>query len=277
MAHCSRYLRETTQSSPLLRHARDLTSQGGEDGILEELFRRLPMPTDGLPRSCIEVGSWDGKWLSNTYSLCALQGWRGLLIEADAHRSGQAAAMYDALGRLRGQVQTQVRGVEAEAKAQVVGGVVCMTALVTIHDATMPPATATTTLGTGTSSQQSPSSGPCNVCGVPGPIGETCHGWEIGEFHVGAYGAETPASVPAPVPTANSLANKEAYGSPSQAVTGPGCAAASLPTLLALANQQYPQHIPLKPDLLSIGMYANDSARALSPTLHTNRARPLTP
>jgi len=123
MAHCSRYLRETRSSSPLLRHAKDLTSQGGEDGVLEELFRRLPAPADGLPRSCVEVGSWDGKWLSNTFTLCAQHGWRGLLIEADATRSNEAAAMYAEMGRLR-----------SKSEHSHVSGVVCLTALVSIKD-----------------------------------------------------------------------------------------------------------------------------------------------
>mgnify|MGYP005990678903 CR=1 FL=1 len=299
MAHCSRYLRETKHSSPLLRHARDVTSQGGEDGILEELFRRLPMPSDGFPRSCIEVGSWDGKWLSNTYSFCAVQGWRGLLIEADAHRSDQAAAMYDALGCLRGQTQAQAGETDAQAQTNAARGVVCMTALVSIQDTPRDSITSTNSAiisgsapGTDSGAQQPSVFGPCNVCGVPGPLGDKCHGWEIGEFHVGICGAAGAVAVAVPVvPTESSLANARnsrgesgpppapaltetegglanenghdsgggggaaAAGSCSNSSSGSSSAAASLGTLLDQANSLYPQHIPPQPDLLSIGMY----------------------
>ncbi len=108
----------------MLNFAKDNTSQGGEDGILEEIFRRLTPPSDGKPRCCVEVGSWDGHWLSNTYTLLAKRGWRGLLIEADAQRSCEAAAMYDRMGRLRHPV----------TNPGIVDGVVCMTALVSIVD-----------------------------------------------------------------------------------------------------------------------------------------------
>ena len=33
----------------------------------------------------VEVGAQDGLWLSNTWWLEAVMGWRGLLIEADPH------------------------------------------------------------------------------------------------------------------------------------------------------------------------------------------------
>ena len=130
MARCERYLRNTRSSSPLLSYARDETSQGGEDGIIEEIFRHLPATasTTRSGRTCCEVGSWDGKWLSNTYSLLAgPQCWNGLLIEADQTRSDQAAEMYQKLGRLREKGKVGSRGVDGQ-------GVVCVTELVSIDD-----------------------------------------------------------------------------------------------------------------------------------------------
>jgi len=61
------------------RYARDTTSQGGEDGILERVFELIP----GTHRWCCEFGAWDGRMYSNTYELIASKGWSGVLIEAD--------------------------------------------------------------------------------------------------------------------------------------------------------------------------------------------------
>ena len=93
MAKLERRLRRAT--SPLLSFAADITSQGGEDGILQEIFRVIDT---GAPKYCVDVGAWDGKWLSNTYSLLKDQNetsqWSGLLIEANAERSNSCQEMY---------------------------------------------------------------------------------------------------------------------------------------------------------------------------------------
>ncbi len=102
MAHCTRHLRTCITTSFFLQYANDNTSQGGEDGIIAEVFRRLDLAEDerseGSPRVACEIGSWDGKWLSNTYSLLTGYGgkdpWRGILIEADAERSEASKSMY---------------------------------------------------------------------------------------------------------------------------------------------------------------------------------------
>ncbi len=62
---------------PLMQFERNVTSQNGEDGVLAELFRRLGHKN----KYCIEFGAWDGKYLSNTWSLWAEHGWKALLIE----------------------------------------------------------------------------------------------------------------------------------------------------------------------------------------------------
>ena len=71
-------------SSPrwLLDHARQVTSQGGEDGILEKVFEVIG-DTDGW---CVEFGAWDGKNFSNTYNLIQSRGYSAVLIEGSTAR-----------------------------------------------------------------------------------------------------------------------------------------------------------------------------------------------
>jgi hypothetical protein len=71
------------ESAWLLDHRRDVTSQIGQDGILEAIFNMI----GDRSRYCVEFGAWDGRWLSNTYNLIANRGWSGLLIEGDKDRS----------------------------------------------------------------------------------------------------------------------------------------------------------------------------------------------
>jgi len=59
------------------RHAHNIYSQFGEDGLLEEIFRRIGTTN----KECFEVGAADGKWFSNTRRLID-KGWRACLIEA---------------------------------------------------------------------------------------------------------------------------------------------------------------------------------------------------
>jgi hypothetical protein len=76
--------------SPLLAYARDVTSQCGEDGILEHLFSVLPEGN----RYCIEFGAWDGRAYSNTWNLLNHHGWQGCLIEGDPERYQALTAAY---------------------------------------------------------------------------------------------------------------------------------------------------------------------------------------
>jgi hypothetical protein len=70
------------QSRWLSRHAANVTSQCGEDGIIAKALSFLPERTSW----CVEFGAWDGKFASNTYDLVASQNYRGVYIEADAKR-----------------------------------------------------------------------------------------------------------------------------------------------------------------------------------------------
>jgi hypothetical protein len=58
---------------------KNIHSQFGEDGILEELFRLIGVRWS----TCIEFGAWDGLHLSNTLHLWRSLGWKALLIEGD--------------------------------------------------------------------------------------------------------------------------------------------------------------------------------------------------
>lgn len=64
-------------------------SQSGEEGIIRRIFEILGIET-GL---CCEFGAWDGVYLSNTRALM-LQGWQGLMIEADPKRFEDLKATY---------------------------------------------------------------------------------------------------------------------------------------------------------------------------------------
>jgi hypothetical protein len=67
------------QSQWLSRHAFNVTSQHGEDGIIARALSLLPEHTFW----CVEFGAWDGKELSNTYDLIKSHNYRGVFIEAD--------------------------------------------------------------------------------------------------------------------------------------------------------------------------------------------------
>jgi hypothetical protein len=76
--------------------ARNVTSQNGEDGMLAELLNRVEINTGW----CVELGAWDGKYLSNTWSLWHDRGWSAVLIEGDAKRATELARSTAALGRI---------------------------------------------------------------------------------------------------------------------------------------------------------------------------------
>ena len=60
-------------------------SQHGESEIISELVSKIPTPH----RFCVEFGAWDGKNLSNTFTLVERNGWRALYIEGNPRRSAQ--------------------------------------------------------------------------------------------------------------------------------------------------------------------------------------------
>jgi hypothetical protein len=68
----------------LLAYSNNVFSQNGEDGIIRELLKRLDIEVT-TSEWCLEFGAWDGKHLSNTFSLVE-QGARAIYIEGDKDR-----------------------------------------------------------------------------------------------------------------------------------------------------------------------------------------------
>ncbi|NQU82932.1 MAG: hypothetical protein HQ539_03210 [Parcubacteria group bacterium] len=60
---------------------RNITSQYGEDGIIEYILKHI-----NTNKICVEFGAWDGKFLSNTFSLWHDNKWQGILVEADKEK-----------------------------------------------------------------------------------------------------------------------------------------------------------------------------------------------
>ena len=63
------------------QYAKNVHSQGGEDGIIEFLLDNLEI-TGGV---CLEIGAWDGRLLSNTLALVK-RGFHSVMVEGDPGR-----------------------------------------------------------------------------------------------------------------------------------------------------------------------------------------------
>jgi hypothetical protein len=74
----------------LLQYRRSITSQWGEDGILEKIFEIIPTTNHW----CVEFGAGDGKTLSNTYHLINNQGWSSVQVEANPRYYELLASRY---------------------------------------------------------------------------------------------------------------------------------------------------------------------------------------
>lgn len=83
------------QARWLSRHAADVTSQCGEDGIIAKALSLLPERTSW----CVEFGAWDGKRDSNTYDLVVAKNYSGVFIEASSKRFQDLQRMHGASGR----------------------------------------------------------------------------------------------------------------------------------------------------------------------------------
>ncbi|KPL22264.1 MAG: hypothetical protein AMJ75_08385 [Phycisphaerae bacterium SM1_79] len=76
---------EKSQQKPnrwLNDYARDVTSQHGEDGIIEKALEVIGQTNQW----CVEFGAWDGKTLSNTYNLIVNKGYSAVLMESKKKR-----------------------------------------------------------------------------------------------------------------------------------------------------------------------------------------------
>lgn len=79
------------KSRYLLKFKKNITSQSGEDGIIEKIFSLIGEQNQW----CIEFGAYDGKLHSNTYTLVAEKGWNGVMIEGDSDRFDELQETFD--------------------------------------------------------------------------------------------------------------------------------------------------------------------------------------
>lgn len=63
------------------RYKHDIYSQNGEDGVINEILRRLNITKGWV----VEFGAWDGKYLSNTFHLVE-KGFSAVYIEGDSNK-----------------------------------------------------------------------------------------------------------------------------------------------------------------------------------------------
>jgi chorismate mutase len=67
MAVLERRLRDCRKTSFFLQYASNNTSQGGEDGIIAEIFRRIGYHDKISQPYCVEIGSW----VRSYFDLCS--------------------------------------------------------------------------------------------------------------------------------------------------------------------------------------------------------------
>lgn len=79
-----------TVDSPFLKFKKNVTSQFGEDGIIEKINEILN-PVNQL---CVEFGAWNGIYLSNSYNLIKNKKWRGVMIEANREKYAELVENY---------------------------------------------------------------------------------------------------------------------------------------------------------------------------------------
>ncbi len=72
----------TKQNTWLKEFSRNVTSQYGEDGIIEKILEVI----GENDKWCVEFGSWDGRKCSNTYKLISVKEYSAVLIEGNPKR-----------------------------------------------------------------------------------------------------------------------------------------------------------------------------------------------
>jgi len=78
----------------LLQYRKNIYSQNGEDGVIEEVLKRLDIKEGKF----VEFGAWDGIYLSNTYNLLKNKNWSGFYIEADKQKYDELKKLKDIYG-----------------------------------------------------------------------------------------------------------------------------------------------------------------------------------
>lgn len=76
--------------NPLAKYAENVTSQNGEDGIIQHIVEVIS-PTN---KYCVEFGAWDGKHYSNCYNLLNTGSWHGAMIEASPSKYKELVQTY---------------------------------------------------------------------------------------------------------------------------------------------------------------------------------------
>lgn len=64
------------------KYSKNIYSQNGEDGIIEELLKRLNIENGWV----CEFGAWDGKHRSNTFNLVKNKNFKAVFIEGDKNK-----------------------------------------------------------------------------------------------------------------------------------------------------------------------------------------------
>lgn len=78
------------ESAYLNQFESNVTSQSGEDGIIEKIFEIMGVSNHW----CVEFGAWDGKLNSNTWNLLQRKNWSGILIEGNSAKFLDLLAEY---------------------------------------------------------------------------------------------------------------------------------------------------------------------------------------
>lgn len=78
------------KSAYLKNYAKNITSQGGGDGVIEKIFDIIGTEN----KWSVEFGAWDGKYCSNTWVLNNEHDWAGVLIEGDETKFGDLKKTY---------------------------------------------------------------------------------------------------------------------------------------------------------------------------------------
>jgi len=64
------------------KYLKDVYSQNGEDGIIDEIINRV----GSIPKYFVEFGAWDGFHCSNAANLRENKGWDGVMFELDGNK-----------------------------------------------------------------------------------------------------------------------------------------------------------------------------------------------
>jgi hypothetical protein len=81
----------------LNRFRKNIHSQFGEDGIVEEILHRIGR-NSALDRWCVEFGAWDGFHHSNTCNLIKNKDYQAVLIEGDVKKYRELCANFPSPG-----------------------------------------------------------------------------------------------------------------------------------------------------------------------------------